>query len=137
MKLLTDILTTIASTDDHKQIVMTTIKFFISFLLSNNESILHWNSNGLSKRINDLHAFPQKYKIDVIILTNETRFKRILTKSNNRNLQLYRYIVHRNDLPTTNQRLTGPSNLKNSRLFINHIHQDKIQQYPHFNLSSL
>lgn len=57
-----------------------------------NLKILHWNSNGIPKRINELSAFASKIKLDIILI-NETRLKPILK------LKIPNYIIYRNDHP--------------------------------------
>lgn len=40
----------------------------------NNLKILHWNSNGISKKLNELHALVKQLNIDIILI-NETHLK--------------------------------------------------------------
>jgi len=54
--------------------------------------IVHWNANGIVKRINELGAFIFTNKPDIILL-NETHLK------SNLNLKIPNYITYRNDLP--------------------------------------
>jgi len=59
----------------------------------NNLKIIHWNSNGITKRINKLQAFASTLKVDTILLS-ETRLKPS-TK-----LKISNYITYKTDLPT-------------------------------------
>lgn len=54
--------------------------------------IVHWNANGITKRINELGAFIFSNKPDIILL-NETHLK------SNLSLKIPNYITYRNDLP--------------------------------------
>lgn len=53
--------------------------------------IVHWNANGITKRINELGAFTFTNKPDIILL-NETHLK------SNQSLKIPNYITYRNDL---------------------------------------
>ena len=58
----------------------------------NNIKILHWNSNGVSNKINELQALINQLKIDIILL-GETKLKPTSK------LKIPNYITHRTDLP--------------------------------------
>lgn len=56
-----------------------------------NQRILHWNSNGIKTKINELHTLILNMNIDIILI-NETHLKP------NINLKIQNYITYRNDL---------------------------------------
>jgi exonuclease III len=57
-----------------------------------NLKIVHWNTNGITRRINELTAFIFTNKPDIILL-NETHLKPNLS------LKVTNFISYRNDLP--------------------------------------
>jgi len=61
--------------------------------MNTNLKILHWNANGISKRINELSALASSIKLDIILI-GETHLKPNLT------LKIPNYFTYRNDLPS-------------------------------------
>lgn len=57
-----------------------------------NLRILHWNSNGIEKKINELQAFSSTQNVDIILLS-ETRI------SSTANLKIPNFIMYKTDLP--------------------------------------
>lgn len=81
-----------------------------------NYKIVHWNSNGLTNRLYELHAVILNNTIDIILL-NETHLKSSTV------IKISNYITYRNDIPTVrgSHVLRGTTIIVHRRIVHQHI----------------